>query len=55
MAIETARLFNETNVVEKGIFAMAGHEDGIVTFGESAETAAGVMEKYLKLAGGIDK
>jgi ribulose-5-phosphate 4-epimerase/fuculose-1-phosphate aldolase len=48
MAVETARLFAETNVGELGIFAMAGHEDGIVTFGESADQAATVMEKYLE-------
>ncbi|MBN2044957.1 MAG: class II aldolase/adducin family protein [Anaerolineales bacterium] len=51
MAAETTRLFAESNVKEMGIFAMAGHEDGIVTFGESAEQAAAVMEKYLALAG----
>jgi ribulose-5-phosphate 4-epimerase/fuculose-1-phosphate aldolase len=51
MAGETARLFAETKVKEIGIFAMAGHEDGIVSFGETAEQAAGVMEQYLRLAG----
>lgn len=51
MAAETARLFVETNVKEIGMFAMAGHEDGIVSFGETAVQAAGVMEQYLRLAG----
>lgn len=50
MAAETARLFRETDVRQIGIFAMAGHLDGIVSFGETAEQAARVMEKYLKLA-----
>jgi len=50
MAAETACLFRETDVRKIGIFAMAGHEDGIVSFGETAEQAAGVMEKYLKLS-----
>lgn len=52
MAIETARLFAESNVIDKGVFAMAGHEDGIVTFGETGEQAASVMDKYLKLERG---
>ena len=51
MAAETARLFRETDVRKIGIFAMAGHEDGIVSFGETAEQAAGVMEKVLGLSG----
>jgi len=50
MAAETARLFRETDVRKIGIFTMSGHEDGIVSFGETAGQAAGVMEKYLKLA-----
>ena len=49
MAAETARLFRETIVRKIGIFTMAGHTDGIVSFGETAEQAAGVMEKYLRL------
>ncbi len=51
MAVETGRLFAETDVKQVGIFAMAGHEDGIVSFGCNAEEAARVMKKYLKLAG----
>jgi len=50
MATETTRIFVETDVKEVRIFSMAGHEDGIVTFGETAELAAGVMEKYLRSA-----
>ena len=50
MAAETVRLFRETDVRQIGMYAMAGHEDGIVSFGETAEQAAGVMEKYMKLA-----
>lgn len=49
MAAETVRLFRETDVRQRGIFAMVGHENGIVAFGETAEQAAAVMEKYLKL------
>lgn len=40
MAEEVARLFGETNVLQQGIFSMAGHEDGVVAFGHSAEQAA---------------
>lgn len=42
MGAEVARLFRETNVRKRGIFGMAGHEDGIVAFGETAE-AAGIV------------
>ena len=51
MAAETVRLFRETDVCQIGMFAMAGHEDGIVSFGESAEKAAAVMEQYLRMVG----
>jgi ribulose-5-phosphate 4-epimerase/fuculose-1-phosphate aldolase len=50
MAAETARLFRETDVRQVGMYAMAGHKDGIVSFGETTEQAARVMEKYLELA-----
>ncbi|HEY9042817.1 MAG TPA: class II aldolase/adducin family protein [Rheinheimera sp.] len=40
MAEEVARLFTETDVLQQGTFTMAGHEDGVVTFGSSAAQAA---------------
>ncbi|MBZ9613777.1 class II aldolase/adducin family protein [Rheinheimera maricola] len=40
MADEVARLFADTKVLLQGIFTMAGHEDGVVAFGQSAEQAA---------------
>lgn len=43
MAGEVVRLFRENDVREKGIFAMGGHEDGVVSFGATAEEAAAVM------------
>lgn len=49
MAAETIRLFAETDVRKKGIFAMAGHEEGIVSFGETPEQAADVLSRYLRL------
>ena len=49
MAAETMRLFAETDVRQTGIFAMAGHEDGMISFGETAEQAADVMRRFLEL------
>ena len=43
MAAEVQRLFSETDVRERRIFAMGGHEDGIVTFGQTGEEAACVL------------
>lgn len=40
MAQEVARLFCDTKVLQQGIFTMAGHEDGVVAFGSSADQAA---------------
>lgn len=40
MAEEVARLFQHSTVLQQGIFTMAGHEDGVVAFGNSAEQAA---------------
>lgn len=40
MAAEVARLFGTTDVLQQGIFTMAGHEDGVVAFGSCAEQAA---------------
>lgn len=43
MANEVVRLFAETDVASRRIFSMGGHEDGIVTFGQTAEEAGAVM------------
>jgi ribulose-5-phosphate 4-epimerase/fuculose-1-phosphate aldolase len=43
MAQEVARLYRESDAAQKRIFGMAGHEDGIVTFGATAEEAGFVM------------
>ncbi len=50
MAAEIGRLFSETDLSEKGIFAMGGHEDGIVAFGKNLETAGVLLIRYLALA-----
>ena len=39
MARAVARLFAETTVADTRVFAMAGHEDGIVSFGGTADEA----------------
>ncbi len=50
MAEEVARLYRESDVQQKRIFGMAGHEDGIVSFGASAEEAGFVLLGYLARA-----
>lgn len=39
MASEVRRLFRESDVIHQGLFAMGGHEDGIVAFGRTAQEA----------------
>lgn len=46
MAAEVARLFSATTVTRQGIFTMAGHEDGVVTFGSTAAAAFQVLAQY---------
>lgn len=50
MSDEVVRLFAETDVAQCKIFSMAGHEDGIVTFGKSAEEAGTILLNYLAAA-----
>lgn len=50
MAREVKRLFNESDVRQRGIFSMLGHRDGIVTFGTSVDEAGRLMFKYLDKA-----
>ena len=47
MAAEVQRLFNETDVREQKIFSMGGHEDGIVSFGTTAEEAGDILLRTL--------
>jgi len=47
MALEIERLFRESDLAEHKIFAMGGHEDGVIAFGRSCEEAGSVlMEKF---------
>jgi len=47
MAKEVQRLFNETDVRKKKIFSMGGHEDGVVSFGSTAEEAGDILLRAL--------
>ncbi|HAJ37825.1 MAG TPA: class II aldolase [Chloroflexi bacterium] len=47
MAAEVRRLYAESDLPQKHIFGMAGHEDGIVTYGHTAEEAGFTMLSYL--------
>lgn len=50
MAEEVARLFRETDVRSQRLFAMGGHEDGLVAFGRTAEEAGTVLLNALAKA-----
>lgn len=50
MAAEVERLFEQTDVRGQKIFAMGGHEDGVVSFGETPEEAGMVLVRYLARA-----
>jgi ribulose-5-phosphate 4-epimerase/fuculose-1-phosphate aldolase len=43
MALEVKRLFEETDVKERRIFAMGGHEDGIIAFGPDIQYAVDLL------------
>jgi L-ribulose-5-phosphate 4-epimerase len=47
MATEVHRLFSESDVRSCGIFAMAGHQDGVVAFGPTTEAAGVTLIKML--------
>jgi L-ribulose-5-phosphate 4-epimerase len=49
-AQEVSRLFRASRLGEKRIFAMGGHEDGVVSFGRSGEEAGLLLIRYLTLA-----
>ena len=51
MASETQRLFHESPLLHQKIFAMAGHEDGIVTFGENLQAAYRVLINWSLMTG----
>lgn len=50
MAAEIMRLFKETDVKEKKILAMAGHEEGIMSFGKTLDEAGKILLKRFQEA-----
>jgi len=54
MAEEVRRLFRESSVGQTGIFAMGGHEDGVVSFGANVEQAGRILLKALSESGYAD-
>ncbi len=50
MALEVRRLYQSTGLAERGILAMAGHEDGIIAFGHRAEEAGRALVATLARA-----
>ena len=47
MALEMFRLFEEENLAECKILAMAGHEDGIISFGSTLDEAGKVLSAVI--------
>jgi hypothetical protein len=47
LALEVQRLYRETTLPSLGILVMAGHEDGVLTFGNSIEEAGAVLVRQL--------
>ena len=48
MAREIKRLFTETEIKEKKILVMGGHEEGIITFGENLDEAGEKLLEYFQ-------
>jgi hypothetical protein len=46
MARELVRLYRETEFAKEGVAQMAGHEDGVVSFGDTIENAAQRLLRY---------
>jgi hypothetical protein len=50
MAREVQRLFRESAFSSTGVLVMSGHEDGVLSFGRTAEEAGGVLVETLARA-----
>jgi hypothetical protein len=48
MAYEMRRLLQEDNLAHERILIMAGHEEGVLTFGPTLDAAAQVLYRHLK-------
>jgi ribulose-5-phosphate 4-epimerase/fuculose-1-phosphate aldolase len=49
MAKEIIRLYHSTNLPKQKIFVMAGHEEGIITFGKDLDEAGKILLDYFTL------
>ncbi len=54
MAHEVARLYRETPLPDVGVFAMGGHEDGVVSFGATPDEAGARLVEWLARAFALD-
>lgn len=50
MAIEMERIYNNSDMHDCGVIAMAGHEDGVISFGATANEAGDLMMELLDRA-----
>lgn len=50
MAAEMFRLFAEENLSQQKILVMAGHEDGLLTFGKDLNEAGEILMQYYKFS-----
>ncbi len=50
MALEIDRLFAETDLPQRRVLSMGGHEDGIIAFGATCQSAAEVLLDTLRQA-----
>ncbi|HLC70914.1 MAG TPA: class II aldolase/adducin family protein [Candidatus Nanoarchaeia archaeon] len=50
MAAEVKRLFRHSDLPEKKIFSMGGHEDGLIAFGSTAAEVGSLLVDYLQKA-----
>ena len=50
MAEEVRRLFRDSDVCDRHVFSMGGHEDGIVSFGRTADEAGNALFACLERA-----
>ncbi|MCZ0902090.1 class II aldolase/adducin family protein, partial [Microcoleus sp. HI-ES] len=51
MALEMFRLFEEEDLADRKILAMAGHEDGIICFGSTVDEAGKVLSDAINEIG----
>ena len=54
MAREVERLFRTTNVGSKKCFAMAGHQDGVIAFGNDFREALDALRRFRKRTPGTE-